>query len=314
MTFTAILAGVLLLLLMLVDVFLTVFHPTAHAGPLTRLQSRVVWRLTRLIGGCGRRRSDRILSLGGPAIAALTPIAWVVLLVTGFSLIHWPFVLSFAFEPGRPGPRWIEALYYSGYLATTLGLGDVIPSHGPQRLVAITEAVLGFGLFSVGITYVLSIYSQQSVQTALATTIDHALRDAPPIDWRYPEPQQLEWAASLARDVAGQLARVNTANRQYPILHYFRHPRSGEALVVQVGRLIRWIRDMEAARPERDWFSAPSPFVSMRRSLEDYLSEVPIHVVPGGNGRRGIDWDDQHRRLLCYLCYDNVPAAATAGP
>ncbi len=305
-----ILVGGLLVALVLADVFFTVFHPTAHAGPLTRLQSRAVWRVTRMVGGCGGHRNDRILTLGGPAIAALTPVLWVTLLVLGFAFIQWPFVLSFAYGPVPPQGQWLEAFYYSGYLATTLGLGDVVPTTPLFRVLAIVEAFIGFGLFSVGITYVLSIYTQQSVQTALADDIQHALEGADTLDWEDPGEHELDWSFDLARDFAHRLARVTTANSQYPILHYFRHRNADKALPVQVGRLIRWVRAVEAAPREQRWLRGRSPFLSLRRALDDYLREVPTHLVPGGQVGTGkvddVDWDRQHRWLLEYLCYDGV--------
>ncbi len=305
--------GSLLVGLVLTDVFFTVFHPTAHAGPLTRFQSRTVWRATRRVGGCGGRTRERVLSVGGPVIAALTPVAWLLLLVVGFTLIHYPFVLSFAFSPENRGARWLDSFYYSGYLATTLGLGDIVPRAGVFRLLAVFEAFLGFGLFSVGITYVLSIYTQLSAQMALATTIDHALADADPMDWRNPDPTELQWSFTLARHVAQQLSRANRANSQYPILQYFRHPHPRDALAVQVGRLIRWLHELEAASPERDWFRSRSPFRTLRRAVDEYIREVPQHLLPGRDTGEDVDWDREHARLLHYLCYDDVPSAAAPG-
>ncbi len=312
-TAAVLLAGALLVALVLADVLLTVFHPTAHAGPLTRVQSRSVWRLTRFVGRCRGRPNDRILTLGGPAIAALTPILWVAILIVGFAFIHWPFVLSFSFDPGPAHRGWLQAFYYSGYLATTLGLGDVVPLQPVFRMLAILEAFIGFGLFSVGITYVVSIYTQQSVQTALANDIDHALAGAAPIDWDgEPSPQELEWSYSLAREFAHRLARVTTANNQYPILHYFRQSNPADALAVQVGRLIRWVQAMEAASG-KNWLRSRSPFLSLRRSVDSYLRQVPGHLLPGERSGGPVDWDRQHRALLRYLCYDDVPPPAAPG-
>ncbi len=236
---------------------------------------------------------------------------WVILLIAGFALVLWPFVLDFAYDPGPPGARWLETFYYSGYLATTLGLGDVIPLGPVFRLVSILEAFLGFALFSVGITYVLSIYTQQSLQTALASDIDHALRGSDPIDWRNPGEQELARSYELARDFAHRLARVNTANSQYPILHYFRHRDASEALPVQVGRLIRWVEAMESAAPQRDWLRGRSPFLSLSRAVDDYLRKVAMHLLPARHtGEEPLDREREHARLLHYLCYEAVPRRA----
>lgn len=106
-----------MVVLAFVDIFLAVFHPTARAGPAFRVQSRATWRLVQEAGGCGGRPRGGILSLGAPVIAVLTPVAWLLLLILGFALVHYPFILDFHFSPGRPGPRWLEAFYYSGYVA-----------------------------------------------------------------------------------------------------------------------------------------------------------------------------------------------------
>ncbi len=306
--------GTLLSLLVLVDLFLTVFHPTARAGPLTRVQSRSVWRLMRKLGGCSGKRRVRLLSLGGPLIAVLTPVSWIVLLTVAFALIYWPFIGTFSFDGLAQGPGWAESLYYSGYVATTLGLGDVVPRDIPFRLLAVVQGASGFATFSVAITYVLSVYGQQGVQTALANHVEHALAGTSNMDWRDPGTERERWAEHLAWEAARTLARVNTANSQYPILHYFRHPNPRDSLQIQIGRLIRWLRDLEAAAPRRDWFRGYSPFLALRRAIDDYLREVPLHLHPFGvQEEDDTGWDEKYRELLTFLCYEAPEFVDLAG-
>jgi hypothetical protein len=58
---------------------------------------------------------------------------------------------------GGSGP--VAALYVSAYAATTLGVGDIYATTPVLRLLITLEAGLGFALFSIPITYVLSVYN-----------------------------------------------------------------------------------------------------------------------------------------------------------
>lgn len=74
------------MVLLVLDVFLTVFHAQGHGGPLTRGQNRTIWMVFRKVG----LRADRVmraglLALAAPAMVVATFIAWVVLLVVGFA-------------------------------------------------------------------------------------------------------------------------------------------------------------------------------------------------------------------------------------
>lgn len=84
-------SGILVLLLLLVDAFGTVFHPQGRGGALHRVQNRAVWALFRAVGrrGDGTPR-DGWLALAGPTLAVLTLVVWVLLLVGGFALIYGP--------------------------------------------------------------------------------------------------------------------------------------------------------------------------------------------------------------------------------
>lgn len=106
--------GVLLLVLLFVDVFLTVLHASGRAGPITRRYNRLLWAAFRAVGV----RSDgipreRFLAFGGPVLVATTLLVWVGWLVLGYFLLYLPFISSFLVPPGSLRTPWTEALYYS---------------------------------------------------------------------------------------------------------------------------------------------------------------------------------------------------------
>ena len=92
----------------------------------------------------------------GPVSALSSILSWIALLVLGFSLLYYPAIGRFASEPA--GPDWAEALYYSGYVASTLGIGDLVAPTPTLRLLTVVEALGGYTLLGVSITYLVSIY------------------------------------------------------------------------------------------------------------------------------------------------------------
>ena len=52
----------------------------------------------------------------------------------------------------------MEAFYFSGVTIGTLGLGDVTPLNSLYQVIAVSEALIGFGILTIAITYVLGIY------------------------------------------------------------------------------------------------------------------------------------------------------------
>ncbi len=173
MSWLAAIAGVIVLLTLVWDVYSTVFVPHGPAGPVSRRLYASAWSGWRRVAGRLPPESRRHrLSLLGPLLVPLTVLTWFSMLVVGYALIYYPWAEAFLVSPPEVGkfPSWAKALYFSGYSATTLGVGDVVPRGVVLRFVSVLEAAHGFMLFSVAVTYLLSIYTVLNRATALAVS------------------------------------------------------------------------------------------------------------------------------------------------
>lgn len=289
--------------------FITVFHPQGRGGPLNQLQNRTVWALFRATGrrGSGTAR-EGWLALAGPLTSVLTLVIWVVLLVIGFALIHYPWIRDFLVSPGTLRVPWAETLYYSGYTAATLGFGDIVPNHGVLRLLAPLEAFLGFALLSTSVTYLSSVYRELIRMQTLAANIAGYFRVNDPRLLGREEPARYEALVRWGEHVSSELLYVLRAHQQYPILHYFYAAQRQQALPVQLGHLLalrQAVRDDELQAPAATLADNPS-FRALRGSVEDYLQEVDSHFVPKSfrSGTHDADKTERaHRALLEYMCY-----------
>lgn len=218
--------GWALVALVLGDVFLTVLYARAGTGLLTPQLNNTIWwlflGLARLRGG----RRERLLTFAGPVMMLLDLVVWVVGLALGFALIVWPALGSGVQMSQGPTPTdFATALYFSGYALTTLGTGDLVPQTGPYRLLMIFEAVVGFSLFTLTITYFLSVYNALAQRNTLALGLRHRTADtgdAAEFVARLGAGGDLSGAQQTLADLAADLLQLVESHHFYPVLHYMR--------------------------------------------------------------------------------------------
>lgn len=224
----AVLAGAALIFAALRDIFHELFHP-AGRGSMSGALVRVVWRLFRRAA----RLRPGALALAGPAALVAVIAGWAALLAVGWALVYWPFLpdgflFATGLDPSTQG-GFLDALYLSLVTFTTLGYGDIAPTEGLLRLLAPLETLVGFGLLTASITWVLSIYPALSRRRTLAHEI-LLLRDAEP---------ETEAAGALVGELVSRLTAVRSDFLQYPIIYYFHSTDEKESLARALPYLTR---------------------------------------------------------------------------
>ena len=200
------------------DAFDALFHAEGR-GVLSRQITRAVWQVFRHVG----TRHER-LSLAGP-MAFVTVIAtWAALLVLGWALVFWPHMPgSFRFDPGveaAGGSDFVHALNVSLVTLTTLGFGDITPTSDALRLILPLEALLGFGLLSASISWLVSIYPALSRRRSLAYEIS-LLRAAEAEDNLPLDALRPDAAARILAELTSRLVAVERDLVHFPISYYF---------------------------------------------------------------------------------------------
>lgn len=308
------LTGVALLLFLFIDVFLTVFHAQGHAGPLSRAQNRLVWKVFRTAGtrGNGGPR-EGLLAMAAPAMIVTMLATWVLLLVAGFALIYLPLIETFLLSPGALRTPWLEALYYSAYTAATLGLGDMVADLESLRILTALEAFAGFALLSVSVTYMLAVYRELLAMKTLASEIAGYFRPGAEYVRRFARSEGRDAVARWTESVTSALMRVMQAHFQYPVLHYFRPQEPDSALPLQLTALRKLSAAGGNGEPgEKDPTDHPS-WRALQDATDVYLRTVEDVFIPTTFEPRpaGSDQDRAHRRLLAYMVY--APASRHTG-
>jgi hypothetical protein len=250
--------GTLIVLAALADIYLTILHPRAESSLLSLWIARGVWHTLKIAAPEQNKRRDRYLSYSGPTIILTILATWVLLLLIGFALIIWP-ALGTAVQASRGGTPtdFAAAIYYSGFSLATLGTGDLAPQTATYRLLTVLESILGFSVFTLVLSYVLSIYSNLTSRNTFALSLHH--RTANTADSR-------ELLARLAADnsintlhqdisaMAQNLINLLESKNSYPVLLYFRYRQTYYALpritylAIDTATLIKTALDPEKYR------------------------------------------------------------------
>lgn len=206
--------------------FATVLFPASGHGLVRKPLERAVWAVFRIVGRrLGQRNRRNLLSYAGPVEVAATLAVWSVLSLVGWALIYQP-ALGHAIRAtsGPTDTAWTTALYYSGFVVTTLGTGEITPHNGLFRLLTITESLVGFAGMTLVITYFLSIYSNLTSRSVFAQSLEEQTRgtgDAAALIAGLADAPGAPGAHDRLTAMADSLRQINQSHRSYPVLHYF---------------------------------------------------------------------------------------------
>jgi hypothetical protein len=257
--------GIGLVLIALIDIYLTVLYPRSKNWISMRF-SRLIWSIFQHLAaapiwrtlGFGANFRQRLLSYCGPTVLVVVVLLWVFLLITGFACIVWPVLGSdIQVDESITPINFITALYYSGCVFTTLGTGNFTPQTSLFRLLAPIESGLGFVIFTLTITYLLSVYSALTQRNIFALSLHYrtaSTADAAEMLARLGTNGSFEGARETIGDISRSLLILLESHHAYPVVHYFRFQEPYYALArliliaMDTAALIRSVLDQERYR------------------------------------------------------------------
>jgi hypothetical protein len=271
--------GAAVVLAALRDIFHTLWHPSGRGG-LARKVLAAVWR-----AGRPRRGHHRVRLLAGPLAMVVVVMAWVALIVLGWTLIFWPhlkdgFFIGEAVQQTTRGGL-LDALYLSMVTLATLGFGDIVPTEEWLRIAVPLEAMLGFVLLTAAVTWVLQVYPALVRRRTLAIRLS-LLRRADAV--RVLAEEDVPMAANLLEDVAGELVQIRVDLTQYAETYYFQD-RDPEASLPAMFSVTLDLADEARGSEDPDLRYAGG---LLTVSAEDYLHVIDLLFLDVGGSAREI--------------------------
>ncbi len=236
---TAIVGGIAILWVVLLDAFETVVLPrrVLRNFKLTAYFYRRTWIPWR---GIARRikkasRQQNFLGYFGPLSLIVLLGIWAAGLIFGFALIQY----GIGGHEQLSGERLTfgKIIYHSGETFFTLGYGDIVPTTGPARFLSVFEAGMGFAFLGVVIGYIPVVYSAFSRREIQISMLD-ARAGSPPsaaellvrLAGRTEDPGVNQTVLDeVLRDWERWSAELLEAQISYPVLTFFRSQHSNQS-------------------------------------------------------------------------------------
>jgi hypothetical protein len=242
--------GALLVAVALIDVFLTVLHYDGSSLLARRVNRATWWMVRTATAPLPRRLRSYLRCLGAPLMIPTTLAVWLSLLIVGFALLYQPGLDAGDFDiPARTEPGFLLALYTSIVTLSTLGYGDVTPTVPLFQMLAGLQALIGFALLTLAISYILNVYSVLQHLSLLGAELQQ--QSADPAD---PQGLLATHLTAAGPDSLGtrleslrqRLLLYHEGLRRYPIVYFFRSREPARTITAVVGDLgqmagaLRW--------------------------------------------------------------------------
>lgn len=270
MRILALIPGVLLIVLPLVDAFETILQPrrVTHRYRFARFYYRSTWagwRCAALVFRPGKRR-EAFLGVFGPLSLLGLFAAWIIALTLAFALVHWGMK-----TPVQPRQTFEQYLYVSGCNLFTLGYD--LSSSGPiGRALGWIEGGIGFAFLAVIISYLPVLYQAYSRREVTISLLD-ARAGSPP--------SALQFLLRLAR--AGSLAdsdrflaeweawtaELLESHLSFPALSYYRSQHDNQSWLATLTMILDASALMMVLLDRRNPYQSRLTFAMARHAAVD---------------------------------------------
>ncbi len=296
-------AGIISILAILLDAFETVVLPrrVRRSFRITSWFYRRTWIPWRKLASRiqGQARRENFLGYFGPLSLIFLLVLWAAGLIFGFALLQYGAGEHFRLsdEPITFG----VLVYHSGETFFTLGYGDIIPSSGVARALAVLEAGLGFGFLGVVIGYLPTIYSSFSRREIEISLLD-ARAGSPPsateLLARFGNCPQKAVLDQIFRDWERWAAEVLESHLSYPALSFFRSQHNNQswlgALVTILDGSALVMAGVDGLRDEQ----AKITFAVARHAVVDLAQVVNAQYNPSAPDRLPLEELNRMRQSL----------------
>lgn len=309
------LAGIVLIVLVLVDAFEAVVLPrrVTRKFRLARVFYRLAWsawRAAALALPRGKRRQD-FLSVFGPLSLLSLFAVWAATLIVGFAVVHWALATPLYLANDGPRQDFSVYLYLSGVTFFTLGYGDVAPMFTPGRVLAVIEAGTGFGFLAVIIGYLPS-FSAAASQREITISLFDARAGSPPTAGegilRAARSGGLAGTTAFFAEWERWAAQLLESHLSYPMLVFYRSQHDNQSWLAALTAVLDGSSLAIAAIKNVDVYQAQLTFAMARHAAVDLSLVLKVPPLTPADRLPHGDFDRLRRRLVeAGVAFDDSP-------
>ena len=227
----SLIAGLIILLAGISDFFFTTLSGSGAgfiSKPVASASNQLVQKLSK-IGG------RKVFDFAGLTVNLVVLSVWILLLWFGLFLVFSYDPDSIVNSTDRPA-NWVERLYFTGYILSTLGLGNFQPVSGFFEILTSLFSFFGFIFFTSSMTYLISVSSAVTNKRLITRTINSLGQNPKEIVLKL---QSLERSYYMQQLLSLQeLVDRHIVNHQaYPVVHFFSNSRKEDCLSLNLARI-----------------------------------------------------------------------------
>lgn len=221
-------------LAIIVFTYLDFFHTTLSGngfGIFSRIVNQILNRIVI------QNRSRRIFKFSGLTHLLVTTFLWMLLLFLGVYVIF-----SSGEEMVVHGTTGLpathpERFYYTGYVLSTLGIGDFVPGNDTSRILTGILSFSGFILITTGLTYLLSVINAVLSKKELSFFIASIGDDVEEMHSYFKNQDALSSFISDAGELRQGILKNASSYLAFPMVNYFLTKNHKAAVILQLARL-----------------------------------------------------------------------------
>ncbi|MHA6280849.1 ion channel [Salinimicrobium sp. CAU 1759] len=224
-------AGIILLLITIYDFFFTTLSGSG-AGFISKSVASFSYVATRLSSKIFGRK---IFDYSGMIVNLGVLFVWILLVWLGLFLVYSYDPSGITNSDSRPA-NWVERLYYTGYVLSTLGLGNFKPTTSFFEIMTSIFSFFGFIFFTSSMTYLISVSSAVIRKRTLSRSISNLGKDPEEVAEKlrqvnssYKDQQLLSLQEKIDNHLVGHQA--------YPVVHFFSHSNPDNCFSTNFTRL-----------------------------------------------------------------------------
>ena len=281
-------AGCLVILLVLLDVFLTVLYARIRPGILSYPLGRVTWRSFRGISRLFPGQDAAILSFCGPAILVLLVVLWAVALTCGTALVIHPMLgTSVRASSGSTPADFGTAMYAGGSSLAIVGSSDFVPQTAAFRMFYLFNSLAGLSVLSLTLTYIMQIYTALLRRNTLGLQLylsTNQSKDAAELIAGMGPSGQFSICYTDLSALSGSMASIAETHHFYPVLFYFRFKEPYYSVSLSTMIALDAVALLQSGLDDRQfgWLKQSGAVTQLSQAAMLLLTTLENAFVPGG--------------------------------
>jgi hypothetical protein len=268
--------GLIITILIVADLIFTVLSPNG-SGFITGKITRWFWRiLLALTGGNGKAH---ILNHAGITILFSLILLWVFIIWLGNTLMFYSDPQSLI-DPikNRYVTSFIDKLYYSGYVLSSMGNGDYNPASPGWKFYVGLISYTGVIYISLSISFLIPVVEGVTLKRKLAVEIAEIGLNPREMIGRHYQNSNFNSFITRAYSLKSDIIRLGQTHLAYPIIHYFHSDKKYESISISLTALDETISILKNSLTD-DQIGDTGKLDEVRKSISYYLTALKIAYI-----------------------------------